>query len=238
MIITPRGLIVYLPRDFAFALMARLFPKVSAFEVLESVQGVSKTHGAFATIAGLGTFALRLTPSEIAAWSLSVPLGVFALRHLGVWILPGQVRIPTLYSRITGFGVVTAIVLAIGLASVGIAGTAAFFGSRLALEVITLVVDRAVGRRMGIALGADVVRARAGAMYFAPAKDFIRVYRLYASRTGASQDVAPTSAELRPENWADVWNEFATEWPQVAARYPSEGDAAEYPLATNVSRRD
>lgn len=40
MIVTPRGIIIYLPRDYSFELMARLYPKVDAFKVLEKAQGI------------------------------------------------------------------------------------------------------------------------------------------------------------------------------------------------------
>jgi hypothetical protein len=98
MIVTPRGITIYLPRDYSFALIARLYPKVDAFKILEKTQGIYRIHSAAGFIVGLVCFALALPPLQIAIWTFSVTFLFYLLRLVGIFILPGQVIIPTLYS--------------------------------------------------------------------------------------------------------------------------------------------
>jgi hypothetical protein len=51
MIVTPRKLKIDLPLGYAFALIARVYPKVDAFQFLKRVEGIQKIH----SLAGLVT---------------------------------------------------------------------------------------------------------------------------------------------------------------------------------------
>lgn len=220
MIISPRGLTIYLPRNYAFSLIARLFPKIDAFKFLETVQGLEKTHGAFAFITGIVCFALQLHPIQIIIWSLVIPMLAFTLRCFGIFFLPGQIKFCVLYSRITGLFIITIILIVVGIYSVGFIGTTSFFIARIVLEGITIFADNIVGKRIGVKIGEKLNIAKAGSLYYSPINSFMQTYKFYARRTGASLDVGPTEKELQEGNWLPVWDDFAAKWPEVVSRYP------------------
>lgn len=225
MIVTPRGITIYLPRDYSFALMARLYPKVDAFKVLEKAQGIYRIHSAAGFITGLACFLLELPPLQIAVWIFCVTFAFYLLRLYGLFIIPGQVVIPTIYSRFTGFGLITIILLAVGLWRVGIVGTIAYVIARLVVEGLTMLIDQKAGANFGIKMGMEPVLAKAGAMYLAPAKDFINAYKLYAARFGVPVDVEVSEEELHKESWIHVWDDLASKWPQVAQRFLKEEES-------------
>jgi hypothetical protein len=224
MIVTPRGITIYLPRDYSFALIARLYPKVDAFKVLEKTQGIYRIHSAAAFITGLVCFLLRLSPVQIAIWTFSVTFAFFLLRLLGLFVIPGQVLIPTIYSRFTGFGLITIVILGVGLWRVGIVGTLSYIVARLVVEGLTMLIDRKSGTSLGIRMGMDPSLAKAGAMYLAPARDFINSYKLFAARFGVPVDVDVSEQELRKENWIHVWDDLAAKWPEVTQRFSRDED--------------
>lgn len=222
MIVTPRGIIIYLPRDYSFALIARLYPKVDAFAVLEKAQGIYRTHSAAGFVVGLICFSLVLSPLQIAVWTFCITFAFYVMRLFGIFVLPGQVVIPTIYSRFTGFGLFTITIVAIGLWLVGIVGVIAFFAARLIAEALTILIDRKAGANLGTKIGEAPTLAKAGAMYYLPTKDFINAYKLYAVKFGIPVDVEPSKDELRKENWIHVWDDFVSKWPQVAQRFPKD----------------
>ncbi len=222
MIVTPRGLTIYLPRDFSFALMARLYPKVDAFKVLETAQGIYRIHGAAAFITGIVCFVLNLTPVQIAVWTLLVTFVFYLLRLFGLFIIPGMVFTATMYSRLTGYFLLTVILVVVGLIRVGLVGTVAFFVSRLVVEGVTILIDRIAGASIGRSMGVETFIAKGGALYFAPAADFVRAYKLYASRFNLPTHTEVSQDELLEENWIHVWEDMASKWPQVVQRFSEE----------------
>ena len=218
-IVTPRAITIYLPLNHAFALIARLYPHVGAFKVLEKAQGIYKTHGAAGFLIGLICFFLQLSPLQIGVLTFCVTFGFFLLRLFNIFLIPGLEIIPTIYSRLTGYGLFSLIILAVGLWRVGIIGTSIFIVTRLLVEGLTMVIERKTGTNIGIRMGEDPNSAKAGAMYYAPVRDFINAYMIYAKKCGAPLNPDVSNDELREENWIHVWDDFAAKWPQVANRY-------------------
>lgn len=224
MIVLPRGITVYLPRDYSFALIARLYPNVDAFQVLEKTQGIYRIHSAAGFIIGIICFLLVLSPIMIAILTFSITLTFFLMRLLGIFMIPGIVIIPTIYSRFTGYGIATIILIIIGLLSVGIIGTLAFIVARLLAEGVTILIENQSGKNLGIKMGANPTTAKAGSMYFAPVKDFINAYKLLALKYKVNIDVNVSDEELKKENWIHVWEDFKNKWPQIANRYSRDED--------------
>ena len=82
--------------------------------------------------------------------------------------------------------------------------------------------ERCLKKNLGIKMGMDPVMAKAGAMYLAPANDFISAYKLCAARFGLPADVAVSQQELYENNWIHVWDDLVDKWPQVAQRFPDQ----------------
>lgn len=222
MIVSPRGLIIYLPKDYAFALMARLYPKVDAFKVLEKTQGISKIHSFAAFLLGLLCFLLALSPLQVVMLTAVGTLVFYLIRLFRIFFIPGLIELSTIYSRFTGFGILTIALLILGIWRVGIWGALAFFATRFVMELFTMLIDSKVGSKIGREFGVDPSLAKAGSMYYAPIGDFIGAYRIYASRNGITKDLEVTDHELEKENWIHVWEDLEYKWPEVARRYPKD----------------
>ena len=225
MIMTPRGMTIYLNLDYSFALMARLYPKVDAFMVLEKTQGIYRTHPAAGFIVGIFCFLLGLSPLMIAILTFSVTLTFFMMRLFGIFMIPGMVVVPTIYSRFTGYGIIPVILLLTGLLCVGIVGTLAFILSRLLVEGITILIESKSGEKIGMKMGVEPILAKAGAMYYAPIKDFTNAYKLYALKIGLpinKINVEVSNEELLEDNWKHVWEDFQIKWPQIAGRFSKD----------------
>jgi hypothetical protein len=240
MIITPKGLTIFLPRNYSFALIARLYPKVDAFKVLETTQGIYKMHSMFSFITGLICFLLALSPIQIALYTFIITFIFFIFRLSGILIFSGTINVLILYSRLSGFGVLTVILLAIGFFRVGIFGTLAFIVARIVVEEISILIDRKIGRDFGIKMGMDPIIAKEGAMLLAPAKDFLRAYKFYAVRFGFPIDLEVSQKELQKNNWIHVWDDFVKKWPEASQRFPKEDEEnqnanIEYVLKKGIS---
>lgn len=219
MIVTPRGLQINLPLGYGFALMARLFPRVDAFTLLKRVEGIQKMHSLAGLVTGITCFLLELNTLSIALWTFGVTMTVFLLRYWGVFVIPGFVQLATYYTYITGFGLVTLTLCAVGFWKVGPWGLGAFWAARLIAELITMLLDQYAGKRLGIEMGSNPVLADVGAMFLAPVKDFVNAYRLYADSYDLSTSVEVSEEEMHFENWQSVWEDFESKWPQITSRY-------------------
>lgn len=219
MIITPRKLQIDLPLGYGFALIARLFPRVDAFTFLKRVEGIQKIHSLAGFITGIVCFLLELNAFSIALWTFGVTVVFFLLRYWGVFILPGLVQVATYYTYITGFGLVTLTLCAIGFWKVGFWGLLAFWAARAIAELLSMLLDQYAGKRLGMEIGSNPALADAGAMFLAPAKDFVNAYRLYADKFDLSRNAEVSEEEMHFENWRATWEDFQTKWPQVTARY-------------------
>lgn len=101
---TPRGLKIRLPTAYAFALMARVYPKTDAFRVLQLTEEVENLGSLAFFLAGLVVFSARLEPLLIAV-VVFVTVAVFRLVHLcGFFVPPFTMLLPVshIYSQISG----------------------------------------------------------------------------------------------------------------------------------------
>lgn len=219
MIVTPRKLQIDLPLGYAFALIARVYPKVDAFKFLKRVEGIQKIHHLVAFVTGMVCFGLQLSPLWIAVWTIGVTLLFYLFRFFGIFFIPGLVFVSTAYSYLTSFGIFTIALIAVGWWRTGIWGVVAFFAARLLAELITMFFDGKAGEKLGAKMDVNPVLAKAGSMYLAPIKDFVNAYRLFADSYGLTRDVEVSDEELRFENWKNVWEDFENKWPEIAGRY-------------------
>ncbi|HLE17147.1 MAG TPA: hypothetical protein VI728_02550 [Syntrophales bacterium] len=118
-IYTPRGLKIRLGMNHAFALMARLYPKVDAFKVLKTTEGLESIPGMLAFIVGVTSFYSGFDPYEIGLYTLIASVAGTAITTFGIFIVPGLPKLGTLYSYISGFGILLILLAVYGFVSVG-----------------------------------------------------------------------------------------------------------------------
>lgn len=214
-IYTPRGLKIRLGQAYAFALMARLFPRIDAFRVLQLTEEVENLASLATFIAGVVAFAARLDPVTVGV-VVGVTFFSFKMSHLfGLFILPFKPLLPLsrVYSWFSGYGILLIALLVFGFFMVGWQGVVAFVVARIAtgwlLGGTNLAYARFVFKKTGIAITASE-------------RSFFHAYRLLADQVGVTRSLEVSEEEMKPENWLHVYTDLMSKWPVVTARFTSD----------------
>ena len=230
-IYTPRGLKIRLSVDYAFALMARLYPKVDAFKILKTTEGIQKIPSMLAFVAGMLSFFLGFASIQIGFYVfLACVTGmVITTRYLNLEYLllfldfidekvavffrifiPRLPSLGTLYSYVSGFGVLLIILIVCGVVSVGWKGVIAFFIGRILAEFVNLFIAFQIMKK--ICLQSNWA--------FTPSEiHFFNAYRFHAAKLGETTGVTVSREELREENWIECFKDLASKWPEVVKRF-------------------
>jgi hypothetical protein len=209
-IYTPRGLKVRLSIDYAFALMARLYPKVSAFEVLKTTEGIESLPQSFAFFAALICFFLQLPPLQIGIVVFFITFLFSLMTRYGFYVFPSIIKIGTIYSYLTGFGLLLILLVGLGLYLVGWRGVVAYFIARFLEGVIAKGLDLRETRKYLREIGEPLTASE---------RNFINAYRLHASRLGVTVDVSVEDEEREKDHWELTFRDLALKYPEVVARF-------------------
>jgi hypothetical protein len=209
-IFTPRGLKIRLPLEYAFALIARLYPKVDAFKVLKTTEGLESIPSLITFITGLLCFYLHLPIFEVGLYVFIASLIGFLITLFGFYLLPGLVRLGTFYSYISGFGILLILLVVYGFITVGWQGVIAFFVAKFTAEIIKIAIEtiqmKKIHSKTGLALTVSEI-------------NFFNAYKLHASGLGKTMDITVSDEELKEENWRPVFEDLAIKWPEVVRRF-------------------
>jgi len=209
-IYTPRGLKIRLEMNYAFALMARLYPKVDAFKILKTTEGLESIPGMFAFLVGILSFYSGFDPYEIGLYTLIASVAGIIITTFGIFIISGLPKLGTLYSYISGFGILLVVLVVYGFISVGWQGVLAFFIGKLVAGIIHLGIEFWNSRRIHSTIGYALTGSEV---------NFFNAYRLHASALGKSTDITVSDEELKEENWKECLEDLATKWPEVVRRF-------------------
>jgi hypothetical protein len=220
-IYTPRGLAIKLPVPYTFALMKRLHPTVDAFKVLKTTEGLESIPGVLTFVTGIACFFLKADSHHIAIYTFLASLIGTVVTLFGLFIVPGLPLAGTLYSYVSGFGILFIILAVYGFVAVGWRGVLAFFVSRLLAGIVSFVLDYWNSKR---------IYRRIGKPLHLSELNFLNAYRLHASYTIASPpisfhefrkriDVSVSQEEMEEENWKPYFDDFALKWPEVVRRF-------------------
>lgn len=209
-IYTPRGLKIRLGVGHAFTLMARLYPDVDAFKILKTTEGLESIPAMLAFIAGLVSFTLHLHPLEIGFYVFIVSVAGALITGFGLFLIPGLPKLGTIYSYLSGFGILLIVLAIYGFYSAGLYGVAAFFGGKFLAGIINngigFLITKRIHSQVGLALTTSEI-------------NFFNAYRLHASRLGKSTDITVTDEEALQENWKACLEDLALKWPEVVNRF-------------------
>jgi hypothetical protein len=212
---TPRGLKVRLAKPYAFALMARVFPKADAFRVLQLTEEVENLPALAGFVAGIVAFSMRLPPIQIGIVVFSAVF-VFRLIHLfGLFIPPFTFLLPVsrVYSFVAGYGVLLVGLLVFGFVVVGWQGVLAFIVARVSCGIIVWMIEIWWMRR---------VFQQVGFPFTASERSFFHAFRLLATRFDVSTDLHVPEHELAPARWEHVFIDLALKWPVVVGRFTDD----------------
>ena len=209
---TPRGLKVRLPINYAFGLMARLYPDTDAFRVLQRTEEVENLDGLATFIAALTAFYLRLDPMMIGVVVATTSF-VFKLVHLaGLFVPPFTFLLPVsrIYSWFSGNGVFLIGLLIFGWFVVGWKGILAYFLGRIAAAILVGVIDlwwsRFVFKKTGVSVTASE-------------RSFFHAYRLEANKLGRDLSLEVSNDELDEGHWMPTFLDLQMKWPVVTSRF-------------------
>jgi len=209
-IYTPRGLKIRLAVDYAFPLIARLYPKVDAFTVLKTTEGIESLPTLLAFLTGLYCFLSKVEPISIGI-STFVAYLVATLKNLGgFYFIPGLVTLGTLYSYVSGFGILLILLGIVGFFVAGWESVVAFFVAKFLAWGVAQIIEFIDTKRMF---------KLSGFPFTASEKFFFNAYRLHASRIGVTTDIDISEEEAKEEYWKEAFVDLATKWPQVVARF-------------------
>ncbi|MCC5848737.1 MAG: hypothetical protein JJU29_11650 [Verrucomicrobia bacterium] len=214
-IYTPRGLKIRLSKDYAFALMARLYPRVDAFRVLQITEEVINMAAVMTYISGIVVFTMRLDPLMI-----TVVVGgtnfAFKMAHLfGLFIPPITLILPLsrVYSWVSGYGVFLIGIPVFGFFTVGWKGVVAFIVGRIVASVFAGVINYKFTK---------IVFNKTGVFLTASERSFFHAYRLVADRVGVTRSLEVTDDEMDPDNWGEVFDDLMMKWPVVVSRFTED----------------
>lgn len=200
---------------YAFALMARVYPRIDAFRVLQLTEEVDNMPKLAGLITGLAVFALQLSPLEIAVVTF-ITVAVFRLVHLfGLFIPPFTFFLPLsrIYSFVSGYGVVLVALVLFGLFTAGWHGVLAFFAARAFCDLLCWLLELAWSRHAYHIIGFP---------FTASERSFFHAFRLSANRVGVSTDLHVSDDQLDRSHWEHVFSDLAVKWPVVVSRFTND----------------
>ena len=214
-VFTPRGLKLRLSTPYAFALIARVFPKVDAFRVLQTTEAVENLTRLAIFLSAIVAFSLSMAPVQIGVLVFAVASAMHIVHLRGLFLTPILLLLPVsrVYGFLSGYGVLFIGLLAFGFIQTGWEGIAGFLVGRLASGAVFGVVGWYYTR---------YVHKEGGFIYTASERSFFHAYRIEAARLGISTDLTVSDDELRPENWKPVFDDLAAQWPEVVDRITVE----------------
>lgn len=212
-IYTPRGLKIRLSPRIAFGLIARLYPKVTAFKILKTVEGIESLPTVVSFVTGLYCFATRLEPLKTGVAVFIGYLVATLINLRGLYFIPGLVSLGTLYSYVSGFGLLLIVLCVFGFLVAGWQSVLAFFVGKYLAWAIAQVIELIDTRRM---------YKLSGYPFTASEKYFFNAYRLHASKLGVTTDITVSEEEAEEDNWRTAFTDLATRWPQVVARFTQD----------------
>jgi hypothetical protein len=212
-IYTPRGLKIRLSTNYAFALIARLYPKVSAFKVLKTTEGIESLPTVISLLSGLYCLLTITEPTKAGIITFFAYLVTALINFRGFYFIPGLVALGTFYSYIPGFGILHILFSIAGFYIIGWQFVVAFFIATFLGWCVVQIMEFIDTKR---------VFRLAGHPFTASERFFFNAYRLHASRIGVTTDIGVSEKETEEENWRDAYLDLADKWPEVVNRFSQE----------------
>lgn len=209
-IYTPRGLKIRLPIDYSFALMTRLYPRITPFKFLKVTEALELLPAVWASIAAVLAFLILESPYSICAVIAGVQIIAHVMRMSALPIPRIFTGPANIYSYVSGYGIFMILICALGYFQLGWEGVAAFLIARAAAGCVNVVIawvhQSGIHRKTGLAVTTSEIV-------------FLNTYTQLARRFNVEMDLSVNDDELKEENWSGTLNQLATEWPEVVARF-------------------
>lgn len=202
-IYTPGGMPINFPMNYAFTLLARLYPKYRPHKVLKIAQGMDKASEAVAYSLAFILFALRLPPVILFICVLVIP-GILYWMHIRSKYIEPVVNLGVIFSTVGKFGIISIGLAVFGYYSLGWQGLAAFFGARLVGGFVNTIFETQEKIR---------IKALAGVWYNEFDRCFVDAYRFCANKIGVTTDPYVSEQEIENDRWQIVYVDYSEQNP-------------------------
>jgi hypothetical protein len=198
-IYTPSGMPISFPMDYAFTLLARLYPKYRPSKVLKIAEGMDKAPGAVACLLSFVVFSLNLSPIVLFISASIIP-GIIYWMQVRSKFIELVIYLGVIFRMIGNFGIITIGLTLFGYYSSGWQGVATFLVARFfGLVVISSFIDSQEIKRQA-ALG--------GFKYNQYDKYFIDAYRFCANKIGITSDPSISEREIENDQWRETYADY------------------------------
>jgi hypothetical protein len=218
-IFTPRGLKVNLDNRYCFALMKRLYPNITPFDVLKVTEAFELIKDIYIFIAII--ISVLITNSFWLMGAIIVTISAIdsiiehfywrgpVLKKYSIGLFGG-----ILFSYINGFFIYTAVVILIVYFKYGFFGIVAYFSARVVayiLDWIIAEIQSYTRRRQNLiylkTLGTTLTKSE---------RNFLNAYLFYSRERDIPLNL--TNQELDQQNWNEVYSDLKLNWPVIAGR--------------------
>jgi hypothetical protein len=191
-IYTPGGMPIGIPTNYAFTLLARLYPRYHPHKVLRIAEGMDKAPEAVAYLLAAILFFLKTSPVVIFVGVLVVSV-VFRLMQIHSKYIFPIVTLGTIFNSIGKLGLLSIALAVLGWYSLGWKGLVAFLSARLIAALVNTVFEAQEKNRIRSLGGAGV--------YSEFDRCFIDAYRLCANKAGITLDLDVSEQEIESNRW-------------------------------------
>lgn len=208
-IYAPRNLKIRLGTDYCFALMKRLFPKITPDKVLLLTEGIDNIPSFLVFIVGIICVVSKLDFFEIGLYTAIAGSVGFLTTTLGLFIIPYLPQISSFYTYFAGWFIPQIGLLMLGYFTLGWKAVVALVVGRIVSIIFNAIIDFIQTKKAHIKLGFPLTAAE---------RNFINAYRLSADKIGVSRDISLDDNELPYENWQDVFQYYLNKYPEAAQK--------------------
>jgi len=211
---TPRGLKIRIEIPMGFALMARLWNSDSntdAFRVLKTVEGLEIIPSIVGFVVAFIALIYGHAWWHVAAGLVAGRIFGKLLTAFGAFVIPGLVTLATLFSWISGYGV---------LAVIGVASAWILKGWEYAVAWVGgLIVAYFISNWFMEFLIMKYYADKLGFPFSHAEINFFNAYRLHADRLGLSRSLEVSEDEIESGDWQRCLEDYAAKYPEAAARF-------------------
>ncbi len=218
-IYTPRGLKIRLPVEYAFTLIGRLYPRVSAYKVLKTTEAIESLPNAFAYIVALNSFNDSLSPHQVFFFTFVTFVIGFIVASFDIFLLYIFELAGKIYSYLSGYFILYIIIVSYGYYASGWTGVLAYLLAVLLGELV----------KMGSEIIISKIRKSQKKRILTTSEfSFLNAYRFYAYKLAISRSVKVSENEIKSGKWQLPFSDLQAKWPEVTRRFSTEPFGSKY----------
>ncbi|MBD1864535.1 MULTISPECIES: hypothetical protein [Trichocoleus] len=205
-IYTPGGRPIDIPTNYAFTLLARLYPRYYPHKVLKIAEAIAEIPVAVTYLLTSILFAVKAAPIVIFAGVLVTLVAFFLMQIHSKYISP-IVTFGIIFNSIDKWRLSTHALVLLGWYSSGWKGPAAFTGAMLIAVLVKTILEAQEKSRIRAVEGARI--------YSKFERCFIDAYRFCANKAGITLDLNLSEEEIESNRWQIAYDNYRLKNPTL-----------------------